>query len=166
MSPDEKEPFNAVAREEQHLREEAARQPWGTKDGPGKVTQQPSLPPAAMKSISRQKSVQSYSNFRESSWWDEMGCGLSCADGILRLDLIDTERTKDDLSERFRAFLRNAGELPEQLSWEERDDVHHTTCQIGQCAKGTWARSATQFVTNFARLLQDGALVSGIHPVF
>lgn len=126
------------------------------KHGP-KVEDQPALPRSAMKCISRQRSFISYANFKRSPWWDELGCGLSDADGIIRLNHIDTDSTTHDLFAQFHQFLKPADELPEQMRWEECPSVHHTTCPIGQCARSHLASLASPFVASMSRLLQDGA---------
>ena len=68
------------------------------------------------------------------------------------------ESSKEDLSEKFREFVKPVGDLPEQTHWHNDPSVHHATCPPGQCAKNQWARLAAQFVWSMSKHFQDGAL--------
>ena len=114
----------------------------------------------AMKSISRQRSVSSYSQFKDSKWWDELSLGLSCADGILKLDDVDVVTPEANLLQEFRQFSQGASEkhLFQDLGDEERGDVHHKACLAGECDSDSVASTARRLVWCMARMLKRGAL--------
>lgn len=162
MSPVEKEAFHAEAASEQSLRENAAHLPWDPKAVPASSRTAVPLSRNAMTSISRARTIASHSHFRASPWWDELGCGIGNADGLLKLDSIDVTTSDKDLLDGIRAFSRNAYELPEELRLEEREDVHHKTCLHGECISQPYAALARKFVWSMARLLQKGSLTADV----
>lgn len=84
-----------------------------------------------------------------------MGCGISCADGILKLDDIDMDSADKDLSDDILRFSQSA-DVPEIE--EEPEDIHHTSCFLEQCASHAHAAVARKFVWSMNRMLQSGSL--------
>lgn len=164
MSEAEKDTFVAAAAEEQGQRDDLACQPWPSKcsvrqDMP--TAPAISLPRSAHKAVSRQRCMASHRNFKDSDWWQELGCGVSCADGILRLDDIDLDSSKEDLFAKFYEFAKPASEMPESWSWAESVNVHHTTCLSGQCVASPSASLASKYVWSMSNLVQNSVLTIG-----
>ena len=161
MSEAEKDRFVAAAAEEEGRRSDAALEAWPSKRAPS-TDEGVQLPRGAMKLVSRQKTIVTYRNFKESPWWDELGYGLSTADGVLRLDDIDLKQTDREMSEKFAGFVKPVNELPEQMHFEDDPSVHHTACQFGECQSHTSALFASRFVNSMADQLTTGALPASL----
>ena len=158
MSAAQRDRYVAAAAEEEGRRSDAALEPWDSKCAPS-TNAGPQLSRGAMMLLSRQKTVVTYHNFKESPWWDELGYGLSTADGVLRLDDIDLKKTDREMSEKFAQFVKPVNELPEQMRFDDDPSLHHTACQLGECASHKSSLLATKFVNSMADQLNAGVLV-------
>lgn len=136
MSDAEKELYHAMACEEQAYREDAARQPFQSREGPN------SRPPvfdaashvsrSGLKKVSKHRAVQTYQRVQAADAWGDFDAGLSCVDGAMGLDHIDLQITGDDMSSAWSRFVKPAGEQDYVEYDPEADKVlHHVVCGSG-----------------------------------
>lgn len=158
MSDAERDPFMATALAEQGLRDDALQDPWEAKheqeqsDEPKAIS---FLPRNARTRLSRQRVLNSYKRFKsQHDWWKQQGSGVSCGDGILHLDDIDTVSTEDQLQEHFSDFAN----LPPNLPQPGLDcEPHHTVCSTGQCVTNQYFCLAAKLVASMSQMLTNGA---------
>lgn len=167
MPVSEREAFKAIAAEEQGLREEAARQPLPSKDAklnPERLSYQgvdtaSKLSRNALKTVSRERLLATYSQYKQSTDWKEVCAGLATADGALSLDLVDLQTPDSNIFETWQPFA--SGFEAWQLSGRSAEAaVHHSVCHClhGQCHARPFVGLAANFVRHMSRLLQEGAL--------
>ena len=153
LSPCERDRYVAQAAAEQGLREDLARTPWATKEERSSPVSL--LPRTAMQCISRQRTLVSWERYKQADWWSSMGCGISCADGILKLDDIDMASADKDLSDNISRFLQQSPDMQE--TGTDREDIHHTSCFLEQCVTQSHAALARRFVWSMNRMLGNGS---------
>ena len=141
MSAEERSAYQLEATQENHVRAEACLQPFAPKaclqetqvaavdrrgsdpsfDAAGTLTRN------ALKNVARHRSLVTYKNFKESSWWKEHDAGIATVDGALDLDLIDVHTSHDDLYSQWESFARR--EPPKDfLHSTANSETHHGTC--------------------------------------
>ena len=162
MDESQKEPFLAKAAAEQALRENTAHKPLAAKRPPSLVERNgeaeiaeaadadsfDSLPRNALKTLSRQRTMLTYSRFKNASDWEIHDGGICCADGAIKLDLIDVSTPDEQVQREWDVFAKPADPLPKE--WAHVDgQLHHQTCHAefgGLCRSSPFLRLTTQFV--------------------
>lgn len=166
FSADEREPYEAMAAEENGLRAEAMLQPFQSEKGPQSLGDAgfdaaSSLCKNALKSISCHRLMVTYSRFKDSGCWAEFDCGLSNSEGAMSLDAIDLESNHESIAETWSRFVGPAG--PDLHQVDDRDDeavksLHHSVCGQGHglCKNTPFYKSACKFAESFHHLIKEG----------
>lgn len=162
----EKDVYLAKAAEEQGFRDEAARCPLSSSGLPADGSHSwageaaGNLTTNALKTISRQRLMTTYMNFKESSIWKEFDCGLFTADGCMSLDSVDVSSEWTTIQETWLQYAKPDTELPDVLRKADVEQVHihHKTCHslYGHCKSVEGRSLATRFVHSMSSLLQTG----------
>lgn len=173
MTESEQDAYHAKAAEEQAMRVEAAQCPF-----PSRFSKANGLPPAetlaqeaaanlsanALKKISRQRLMTTYTEFRQSPAWNELEAGLHTPDGCMDLDCIDVETPLTSIQETWDNFVR--GDVGDVLSVSEdfASTVHHTVCHMeyGACKTLPGNSLAAKFVHSMASLIAEGGLALSV----
>lgn len=167
LSPNEQDPYNAKAAEEQALKESAAREPFASKE----KAPASSMPEAdnnaanllsrnARKTIARNRVMATHSQFKNAVEWTELDGGLCNADGCLGLDFIDLGSTDDTIVKKWSEFARAAPDLPKEWLDNNQNEraVHHSVChnECGLCKLNPLRALAAKYVYNMADLISAG----------
>ena len=136
--------YQAQAVHENHVRAEASLQPFLPKVADFTVDHVPgpAFDAAAMlgknglKTVSKQRTLVTYQNYKQSSLWKGHCAGLATADGALGLDLIDVQSSQEDLTATWQCFAQSE---PKQDPFPPQEDgeIHHSACwsNHGCCKK-------------------------------
>lgn len=158
MDAHQRDPYVAQAIAEQALRETAAHEPLPAKQPPSSAAKHDGaaglLCRNAQKSVSRQRSMVTYKQFKASDEWQEHD-GICCADGAINLDLIDIVTKDDDIQGQWDQYARPADKLPALVDMP----IHHSVCHAefgGLCKASPWLRVATQFVWSMNDVISSG----------
>lgn len=168
--------YSATAMEEDALRKEASRQPFHGKAGARGLNKPDSdagpgidavsqLSAKTLKTVSCQRCLQTYKEYKLSKEWGDFDAGISNADGALKLDAIDLDSTDIQIEELWSAFARAPAEKGSEPT--AASDVHHLTCfaKHGFCprvqAQSGLADAVGKAVTGLAHHLERRALLKG-----
>lgn len=161
MNTTQRDLYFAQAAEEQALRQAASLEPLPSKVPPADLQGTEAaqhLTRNALKTISRQRCLASYQQFRKAAEWQQVDAGLCNADGALDLDYVDMDMADDDIRHAFEQFAMPARE------WKKPDtntvEIHHNVChaEFRICKSDARFRLATCFVHGLAQLVSCGAL--------
>ena len=136
MSDPEKEPYHAMACEEQAYREDAACQPFQSHEGPN--SQPPAFDAAShvsrsgLKKVSKHRALQTYQRVQSADAWGHFDAGLSCCDGAMGPDHIDLQITGEDMCSAWSRFVKPAGEQDfVEYDADAENVLHHVVCGSG-----------------------------------
>lgn len=164
MPEQQKEAYHAMAAEEQGLRQEAALQPFRSRDGPTSLGQASfdaasRLPKNALKTISKQRLLVTRQRTRCSDLWAEFESGLASPDGAMSLDSIDLNTTMEDMSSRWSQFVSAAKDC-DDFGYDEgaAKCLHHSVCRAstGICRSMPCHDEACKFSASLHNLAKEG----------
>ena len=167
LTPQQREPYICAALEEQGLRAEAALQPMPSKHSMAHST--PRLGEAgfdaaamlnrkARSHVAKDRLRATYREYKDCDVWKNYCCGLSDADGALRLDLVNLHDDHLDICEAWSNFASESRDS-EIADADLESSLHHTTCHslYGQCKRTMNLARVARFVQHMGILLADGA---------
>lgn len=123
MTDVEREPYIAIALEEQSLREQLLHEPFSSRDQCQGCDLEKLVPKNAQKTLSLHRLLATYREYKGSSWWDNFDAGLCSADGALSLDLIDLETPQEEMQASWDRFVNTASTEVDGLEFQYDKDA-------------------------------------------
>ena len=172
MTIEEREPYNAMAAEEQGLREEAMQQPFSASKGPDTLgtaafNAAAQLSRNALKCVSLQRLVATYKRYTSSLHWKDFDCGLATAQGAMSLDKIDLVTRFEEVENTWATFIAPAenGGNDQGLDIEDcatSNKLHHSVCGSfnGVCKQMPCFEPASKLAASLHHFIKQGALAN------
>lgn len=169
LGADVRERYEAEAKHEDCLRQEAMRQPFQSKKD--KATGNVRLGDAAfdaaadlkrktMKKISGSRLSKTFAEYEGSKEWEGWNGGIACAAGCLRLDLINMSSTAEEIEEKWASATAQLVSDPAfwASDWKKNQEVHHSVChsRCGHCASDSHTKVAEILVGSLHQLISKG----------
>lgn len=166
MSDQDKEPYHAIAAEEQGFRHEAMRQPFKSAEGREEDSFREAgfdaaahIPKNGLSTISLHRLLATYQRFKSSPVWGSFEAGLASPDGAMSLDHIDLETTPEEVSRTWANFIRPAKEEEsEACNGDDAGDLHHSVCGQGHglCRSMPCYEIACKFASSMHGYMKEG----------
>ena len=169
LGADVRERYEAEAKHEDGLREEAMRQPFQSKKdkatgnvrlGDAAFNAAADLKRKTMKKISGSRLSKTFAEYEGSKAWESWNGGLACAAGCLKLDLINMSSTAEEIQEKWdSATTRPVSEPAFWASdWKQNQEVHHAVCHslCGHCVSDSHTKVAQNLVGSLHQLIAKG----------